>query len=151
MKSITRKRKSVIKIIFFALILSIPIFSNAQIDREIKDFNQSFTFTNTYNINLGTNTNSETISGFTSIAKFSIDKNGEGIIDFELAGSKSTLVIVDYSQIKISNNMTYWNFGCTHSERPEKIQMTLEINPESNSIKSFVVYNEGKEKAYVFF
>lgn len=151
MKSVIKKRMSIIKAIFFTLSLSIPLFSNAQNNREIKDFNQSFTFTNTHTINLETNTHSETISGFTSIAKFSIDKNGEGTIDFKTTGAKSTLVRVDYSQIKTLNQMIYWNFGCTHSERPEKIQMTIEINPESNTVESFVIYNEEKEKAYVFY
>jgi hypothetical protein len=98
-----------------------------------------------------TNTPSDTISGFTAIAKFSLDKNGNGKIDFKTEGAKSTMVNVDYSQIKTLNQMTYWNFGCTHSERPEKIQMTLEIEPESNTIKSFVIYNEKKKKAYVFY
>ena len=150
MKSVTRERMSVIKIIFFALTLSIPMFSNAQNNREIKDFNQSFTFNNTFYINLKTNTNSETISGINAISTFKIDENGEGTIDFKTVGFKSTLVRVDYSQVKTTNAITYWNFGCTHSEKPEKIQMTIEINPESNAVQSFIIYNEGKEKAYVF-
>ena len=137
--------------ILFVSILIVPMLSNAQIKREIKDFNESFTFTNNYNINLETNSHSETVSDFTAIAKFNIDKNGEGTIDFKTVGAKSTLVIVDYSQIKTTNGITYWNFGCTHSEKPEKVQMTLEFNPESNKIESFIILNEGKEKAYVFY
>ena len=126
-------------------------FSIAQNNLEIKDFNQSFTFTNTYNIQLETNTNSESISGITAIAAFKINENGEGTIDFKIVGFKSTLVKVDYSQIKITNGITYWNFGCMHSEKPEKIQMTLELNPKTSAVQRFVVYNEGKEKAYVFY
>ncbi len=36
-------------------------------------------------------------------------------------------------------------------ERPEKIQITIEFNPKSNTLESFVIYKEGKEKAYVFY
>jgi hypothetical protein len=150
-KSFMKIRLSLIELVSFILLLSIPIFSNAQSKHEIKDFNNSFTFTKTHTIDMETNTHSETISGFTAISKFSIDKNGNGKIDFKTEGAKSTIVNVDYSQIKTLNQMTYWNFGCTHSERPEKIQMTIEIEPESNTIKSFVIYNEKKKKAYVFY
>ncbi len=138
------------KVICFTLLLSIPMLSNAQSEREIKDFNQSFTFTNTYQIDMKNNIQTDTISGINSIAKFSIDKNGKGTIDFKTEGLKSTLVIVDYSRIKTFNQMIHWNFGCTHSERFEKMQMTIEINPESNTIKGFVIFNEVKEKAYFF-
>lgn len=150
-KSVMKRRLRIIELVSFTLLLLIPIFSNAQSKREVKDFNNSITFTNTHTIDMETNSHSETISGFTSIAKFNIDKNGNGKIDFKTEGAKSTIVYVDYSQIKTLNQMTYWNFGCTHSERPEKIQMTIEIEPESNTIKSFVIYNEKKKKAYVFY
>ena len=150
-KSVMKRRLRLIELVSFILLLLIPIFSNAQSKREIKDFNNSFTFTNTLTIDMETNTHSDTISGFTAIAKFSLDKNGNGKIDFKTEGAKSTIVNVDYSQIKTLNQMTYWNFGSTHSERPEKIQMTLEIEPKSNTIKSFVIYNEKKKKAYVFY
>jgi hypothetical protein len=145
-KSVMKRRLRLIEFVSFILLLSIPILSNAQSKHEIKDFNNSFTFTSTYTIDMETNTNSDTMSGFTAIAKFSIDKNGNGKIDFKMEGAKSTIVNVDYSQIKKLNQMTYWNFGCTHSERPEKIQMTIEVEPESNSLKSFVIYNEKKKK-----
>lgn len=140
-----------INVIYFTLLFCTPLFSIAQNKCEIKDFNKSFTFTNTHTIDLETNTDTETISGFTFIAKFSIDKNGQGTIDSKMVGAKSTLVRVDYSQIKKFNQMIIWNFGCTHNERPEKIQMTLEINPESNTIERFVIYNEAKRKAFVFY
>lgn len=150
-KAVLKKKLKLIELVSFTLLLLIPIFINAQIKREIKDFNNSITFTNTYTIDMETNTHSASISGFTSIVKFSIDKNGNGKIDFKTVGAKSTIVYVDYSQIKTLNQMTYWNFGCTHSERPEKIQMTIEIEPESNTIKGFVVYDEKIKKAYVFY
>lgn len=146
-----KRRLRLMELVSFILLVLIPIFSNAQSKREIKDFNNSFSFTNTHTIDMEAKTKSDDISGFTAVAKFSLDKNGNGKIEFKTEGAKSTMVKVDYSQIKTLNQMTYWNFGCTHSERPEKIQMTLEIEPESNTIKSFVIYNEKKKKAYVFY
>jgi hypothetical protein len=153
-KPVVKRRLGLIELVRFILLLLIPIYSNAQSKREVKNFNNSFTFTNTYTINMETNTHSKNISGFISIAKFRIDKNGNGKIDFktlQTEGEISTIVYVDYSQIKIFNQITYWNFSCTHSERPEKIQMTLEIEPEANTIKSFVIYDEKQKKAYVFY
>ena len=149
MKPIIRKRKSVIKMMFFVLTILLPIICIGQNNREIKNFNQSFTFNNTYNIHLETNTNSDIISDFSSTAEFNINDNGEGTINFKTF--KTTSVRVDYSQIKTTNSITYWNFGCINEEKNEKIQMTVEINPETNTVQSFIVYNEGKEKAYVFF
>tara|TARA_B110001469_G_scaffold45775_1_gene44763 strand:- start:1587 stop:2054 length:468 start_codon:yes stop_codon:yes gene_type:complete len=155
MKTDDRERNVLLNVLMILMTLAMPLFVDAQNNLEIKDLNQSFTFTNTYSINLTTNTNSEPISGFTAIATFNIDENGEGTIDFESYAVSyaltSTLVNVDYSKIQTTNGISYWNFGCTHSEKPEKIQMTIEINPESNSVQSFVVYNEGKEKAFVFY
>lgn len=152
MKSVITRRINLMQAICFTLLSVVPMFANAQNKREIKDFYQSFTFTNTYTIDLKANTHSENISGITFVVKFNIDKNGEGTIDSETKGFKSTtLVTVDYSQIRTFNQMIHWNFGCIHSERPEKIQMTIEINPESNKVESLVIYNEEKEKAFVFY
>ncbi|MBB6680913.1 hypothetical protein H4O20_05605 [Aequorivita sp. 609] len=149
MKTKDKKSNIIIRAKLILLTIMTPLSVVAQNNLEIKDFNKSFTFNNSYNINLETNTNSETITDFTAIAKFDIDENGKGTVEFKTF--KSTLVNVNYSQIKTTNGMTYWNFGCTHSEKPVKIQMTLEINPKSNAVQSFVVYNEGNEKAYVFY
>jgi hypothetical protein len=149
MKSFIKKRLSIIKVICFTF--SLPLFSNAQSVREIKDFNKSFTFTNTYQIDMINHIYSDTISDINSVAKFSIDKYGKGTIDFTAKGLKSTLVTVDYSLIKLSNQKIDLNFGCTHSERPEKIQMTIGIDPESYQIKNFVILNEAKEIAYFFY
>ena len=149
MKIKDRKSNIILSTKIILLIIMTPFFVAAQNSLEIKNFNQSFTFNNTYNINLETNTNSETITDFTAIAKFDIDKNGKGTIEFKTF--KSTFANVNYSQIKTTNGITYWNFGCTHSEKPVKIQMTLEIDPESNSVQSFFVYNEGDKKAFVFY
>ncbi|MDB9931328.1 hypothetical protein OAD28_01230 [Flavobacteriales bacterium] len=151
MKTDYKERNVLLNVLMILMTLAMPFFVDAQNNLEIKDFNQSFTFTNTHSINLTTNTNSEPISGFTAIATFKIDENGEGTIDFKTAEFKSTLVNVDYSKIQTTNGISYWNFGCTHSEKPEKIQMTIEINPESNSVQRLIVYNEGKEKAFVFY
>ena len=151
MNKLISKIKCLLNAMCFTMFSLMPSISNAQSKLEIKDFNEAYTFTSTYTIDLKTNSHSETITDFTAIAKFNIDKNGEGTIDFTTLGVKSTSVLVNYSQIKNFNQKTYWNFGCTHSERPEKIQITLEINQGSNKIESLTIFNEGKENAYVFY
>jgi hypothetical protein len=128
------------------------MFSNAQIRREIKDFNQSFSFKNSYDINLETNTHTDTISNFNYSAKFNIDKNGEGIFDFTNDISNShTLARINYSQIKTSSKIKYLTFGGEHYEKGEIIMITMSINKESNIVEKLIIYNYKINKAYVFY
>jgi len=153
MKSFIIKRFiSTIKVICFSFPLLIPTFSNAQNSREIKQFNQSFSFSRTYTIDLETYTRSDSTSDFSFIATYNIDSNGEGTFDFYNQTLKSkTQVKIKYSQIKKSNKMTYIILGGEHSARPEIIMVTMSIILESNAVDRLILTNAAQKKAFVFY
>jgi hypothetical protein len=147
---------------FFILLTFLPllIFSQevTKSPREdttnIKNFNVSVDFLNTFNINLETNEMSDTISGFLSTAHFHVDSSGKGYIEFELYGVQSTIAIIVSSEIYSYDDEVHLHFQCLHSERPERIQMTLQLENslplEREDIRRFVVLNEFAKKAFVF-
>ena len=153
MKPFTIKRFIItIKVICFALSLLISTFSSAQNRLEIKDFNQSFSFSHTYTVDLETNTRSDSTSDFTFNATYSIDSNGEGTFGFENQRLKSkTLVNIKHSQIKKSNKMTYFILGGEHSARPEIIMVTISIILESNAVDRLIITNAAQKKSFVFY
>ena len=146
-----------------ALLTFLPllIFSQDVIDlpREdktnIKNFNVSIDFMNTFDINLETSKRSDTITGILSTAHFHTDSVGKGYIEFELFGVKSTIAIIVSSQIYSYGEELHFNFNCIHSERPERIQMTLQLENsvplERENVRRFVVLNEFSKKAFVFY
>jgi hypothetical protein len=148
---------------YFILLTFLPllIFSQEVTDspREdttnIKNFNVSVDFLNTFDINLETNEMSDTISGFLSTVHFHVDSIGKGYIEFELSGVQSTIAIIVSSEIYSYDNEVHFHFKCLHSDRPERIQMTLQLENnlplEREDIRRFVVLNEFSKKAYVFY
>ena len=110
--------------------LPLLIFSQEVTDEDttnIKNFNVSIDFMNTFDINLETNEMSDTITGISSTAHFHTDSSGKGYIEFELFGVKSTLAIIISSEIYSYDDELHFHFKCMHSERPERIQMTLQL------------------------
>jgi hypothetical protein len=154
-----------VKFLCFTLILSLSTNIDAQDQCEIKNFNQSFTFNNTFQVDAKNNNSTETSSGI-FIAKFTIDKNGAGSIDFKTEvvyldeiskepkkTANSTIVIVNKSEItKVEGrNTIYLAFHCTRINGPRGILITLEINSESNRIQKFYIFDESNEKMFFFY
>jgi hypothetical protein len=140
---------------------------DAQDRRDITDFNQSFIFNNTFQIHVKNNISisTEVVSGV-FVAKFTIDKNGIGRMEFvseviyldEISkeskkSSRTTILKVDDSQIKKidSRNITHWVFQCSRIESLGKLLITLEINPESSTVQRFIIFDESNEKTFFFY
>ena len=153
MKLVTLKEFiSTIKVICSALLLAMPLLSNAQNTIEIKDFHLKLTFTHTYALDLVTNIRSDSMSNLTFIAIYNIDEKGQGTFEFNNEALKSrTLVRINHSQIKKINKMVYLTIGGELDKKPEKIMTTISIFPESNEVDRLLIYNPTQKKAFVFY